>query len=78
MIKAGENQVDKYIKILLLKLLPHYKTTVVTTMYYDEEKQKFSNLIRVYLTDKKTNETHSATCGGQRALVSELMKWLKD
>jgi len=69
---------DRYIKMLLVKLAPFYKISVVTTMYYDDEKSRISNITRLYITDKKTNKAHNVTCGGKRALVSELMKWLKD
>ena len=69
---------DRYIKMLLIKLSPDYKITITTIMYYDDEKQRFHNIIKLYVKDRKTHKTKYIDCYGKRALVGELMRWRKD
>ena len=69
---------DKYIKMLLIKLSPKYKITVTTIMYYNDEKQKFSNIIKLRRKQRFDGEVYTTDCSGKRALVSELVKWLDE
>lgn len=69
---------DQHIKMLLVKLSSKYKITVTTVMYYDDEKQKFHNLVKLYVKDRETHKTNYIDCYGKRSLIVELMKWLKD
>ena len=69
---------DKYIKMLLIKLSPKYKVVVTTIMFYDDENQKFSNIIKLKVTDKTKKKDFFTDCYGKRALISELMKWAEE
>ena len=76
--KENGEGLDKYIKMLLIKLSPKYKITVTTIMFFDEEKERFSNIIKLYIKNKETRKTEYIDCNGKRALVGELMKWQRD
>lgn len=69
---------DKYIKMLFIKLSPRYKIIVTTVMFYDDEREKFSNIIKLKIKNRFSGEIHNADCSGKRELISELIKWLDD
>jgi len=70
--------VDKHIKMLLIKLSPRFKVTVNTTMFYDDENQKFSNIINLKITRKVDGQVHKSRMHGKRELISELVKWAEE
>lgn len=69
---------DKYIKMLLIKLSPKYKIIITTIMFYNDETNKFSNIIKLKITHKFTGQKETIDCNGKRALISELIKWAEN
>ena len=69
---------DKYIKILLIKLSPRFKVTINTTTYYDDENQKFSNIIHLKITRRFDGHVHKSRLYGKQELIGELMKWAEE
>lgn len=69
---------DKYVKMLLTKLSPRYKVTVTTIMYYDDENERFSNIIKLRMQSRSDGEIRNIECRGKRELIGELIKWVND
>lgn len=68
---------DKYIKMMLIKLSEKYKATVTSIMFYDAEKQRIKTVVKLRIAHKGSNEAIAeCSCYNKRELVGEMMKWL--
>ena len=64
--------------MLLIKLSSRFKITVTTVMYWNEEKQQFTEIIKLKRVRKSNHkDVVKSQCFGKRNLVMELMAWLK-
>ena len=74
---------DKYINQLFIALSQKYKVTVITIMTYNKEYKRSSRFYKLVI-DKKTKKSKypeeriSIDINGKRALVLEMMKWVKE
>lgn len=74
---------DKYINQLFMALSQKYKVTVITIMTYNDEYKRSSKFYKLVI-DKKTKKSKypeeriSIDINGKRALVLEMMKWVKE
>lgn len=67
---------DKYIKMLIIKLSEKYHVTVTTIMFSGNEAGRVSNVIKFKLMDKEREKIiYTKDCNGKRELVSEMVKW---
>jgi len=68
---------DKYVRMMLIKLSQKFKVTITTVLYYNDEKQKFTEAIKIRRVSKfNKKEIAKAECFGKRALVVLLSEWL--
>ena len=73
--KRGGN-VDKYIKILIIKISQKYKITITNIMTYDDEDNRIKNIFKILIKEKYgKNALCEKTVYNKRSLISELMKW---
>jgi len=74
---------DKYINMLFIQLSREYKVNIITIMSYNKKYKKVSRLYKLVI-DKKTKKSKLPKerifidCNGKRALVLEMMKWIKE
>lgn len=69
---------DKYIKLLLIKLSTKYKITLINFMNYDDEKQRFKNRFNLRIVNRQTDEAAEIRpIYGKQAVINELMQWLE-
>lgn len=67
---------DKYIKIMLIKLSNKYdKVTITHIQSYNKEKNKLVNIYKFRIKDKR--KVKSIDCYSKRTLVQEMMKWVE-
>lgn len=69
---------DKYIRMLIIKLSSQYKITLTNIQSYDPDKQSFKNKYSLRLKNQQTNEVAEIRpLYGKRAVIVELMQWLE-
>ncbi len=67
---------DKYINLLFIKLSQIYKVSLITVMTYNEEYMRTKKSYNLVLSKGKKRE--SIRVSNKRALVQEMIKWVKD
>lgn len=67
---------DKYIRMLLVKLAPKYKAIVTTIMYYDPENERFANIIKLKVKNKYSGEEKDINLNGKQELVKKLAEMI--
>ena len=77
-LKAGGGDMDKQIRMLLIKLSPRFKITVTTIMSYNDETSRFSTVIKLRVKRRFDGSVSTSEHYGKRDLISELVKWLND
>lgn len=69
--------VDKYVKMLIIKLSQTYKVTVTTIMYYSEDTGRIGNMIKLKIADKDSGEILSVRdYRSKRELISGMVAWV--
>ena len=67
---------DKYIKMLLIKISQKYKVTITTIMSYDGEQNRVKNIYKIFIKSKETESVlYDKAVYNKRNLLSELVKW---
>lgn len=67
---------DKYVKMLFIKLSQKYKVTITTIMFYNDEHKSIGNIIKLKIANKADGKTIKiADFSNKRDLVSEMMLW---
>ena len=79
---------DKYIKILLIKLSNKYdKVTITHIQSYNKEYNKITNIFKLSIKEKSKDwiddiyekyDTTNIDCYNKRELVQEMIKWVQD
>lgn len=79
---------DKYIKLLLIKLSNKYdKVTITHIQSYNKEYNKITNIFKLIIKDKSDDwiddiyekyDTITIDCYNKRDLVQEMIKWVED
>lgn len=68
---------DKYIKIMLIKLSNKYdKVTITHIQSYNREKNKLINIYKLVIKNK--GKVRTIDCYSKRTLVQEMIKWVED
>ena len=78
---------DKYIKILLIKLSNKYdKVTITHIQSYNKEYNKITNIFKLSIKEKSKDwiddiyekyDTTNIDCYNKRELVQEMIKWVE-
>lgn len=71
--------VDKYIKMLLIKLSGRYRIIFTHKMFWSDEKERLTNIFNLRISNKGGGKLLlDQNFFGKRDVVSELMKWVGD
>lgn len=67
---------DRYIKMLLIKLSSRYRVIVTHKMFWSDEKERLMNVFNVRIFNNGGKKTlFDKDLFSKRDVVSELMKW---
>lgn len=67
---------DKYIKMLIIKLSKKCKVTLNHKMFYSDEKERIVNVFTLIINNG--DDKYKTDLFSKRDVVSELMKWVDD